>query len=333
MTATRSQPMAGRTVLVTGASSGIGKATAIGLAAMGAHLVIVGRDTRRTETAAREIRAAGTGEVGIFLADLSEQSQVRRLAGDVLQQLAHVDVLVNNAGGCWDTRHVTGDGLERTFALNHLAPFLLTQLLLDRLKHSSAARVVTVSSNAHRLGLIDFDDLQGERAYSGARAYNQSKLANLLFTSELARRLAGTSVTANAAHPGMVSTSFGAEDPGRLQRQLVPFIRPFMKTPARGAETSIHLAAPQLEQTTGRYFANRRPATSSPVSRDRVAPPGSGRSATSSSIWPHRPRARGSGHEPPPSGSCSFRCGTPPASSLACGLTRPRSAPGSSTSA
>jgi NAD(P)-dependent dehydrogenase (short-subunit alcohol dehydrogenase family) len=264
--------MAGRTVLVTGATSGIGKATAIGLAAMGAHLAIVGRDRRRTEMAARDIRAAGEGQVEAFVADLSEQSQVRRLAEEVRQQFATVDVLVNNAGGCWNTRHVTADGLELTFALNHLAPFLLTQLLLDRLKCGRATRVVTVSSNAHSLGRIDFDDLQGERAYSGGRAYNQSKLANLLFTYELDRRLAGTAVTANALHPGMVSTSFGAEDPGRVQRLLVPFIRPFMSTPTQGAATPIHLAsAPEVEQTTGRYFVHRRPATSSPASQDLAA--------------------------------------------------------------
>jgi retinol dehydrogenase 14 len=261
--------MAGRTVLVTGATSGIGMATALGLAAMGAHVAVTGRDSRRTEVAAEAVRAERGGPVEFFVADLSVQSEVRRLAREVLQQLPRIDVLINNAGGYWNTRHVTADGLERTFALNHLAPFLLTQLLLDRLEQSAPARVVTVSSNAHSLGRIDFDDLQGDRAYSGARAYSQSKLANLLFTYELARRLAGTSVTANALHPGLVSTSFGAEDPGRLQRVLVPFIRPFMRTPSRGAETSIHLAsAPQLQQTTGRYFVNRRPATSSPTSQD-----------------------------------------------------------------
>ena len=208
-----SGPMAGRTVLVTGATGGIGKATALGLAALGAHLAITGRDRARTEDAAREIRAAGGGQVDVFVADLSSQSEVRRLADEVLQRLPRIDVLVNNVGGYWNTRHVTADGLEHTFALNHLAPFLLTNLLLDRLKQSAPARVVTVASHAHAMGRIDFDDLQGERSYSGARAYNQSKLANVLFTYELARRLRGTSVTANALHPGVVRTSFGAEDP------------------------------------------------------------------------------------------------------------------------
>jgi NAD(P)-dependent dehydrogenase (short-subunit alcohol dehydrogenase family) len=258
-------------VLVTGATAGIGKATALGLAAMGAHLAITGRDHGRTEAAGREIRAAGGGPVDVFVADLSAQSEVRRLAAAVLQRLSRLDVLVNNVGGYWDTRHVTADGLEHTFALNHLAPFLLTNMLLDRLKASAPARVVTVASHAHTMGRIDFDDLQGARSYSGARAYNQSKLANVLFTYELARRLQGTSVTANALHPGVVRTSFGAEDPAGVQRLLVPLIRPFMKSPARGAATSVHVAsAPELEQVTGRYFANSKPKRSSERSYDEV---------------------------------------------------------------
>ena len=266
------RPMAGRTVLVTGGTGGIGKATALGLATMGAHLAITGRDRRRTEGAAREIRAAGGGQVDVFVADLSSQSEVRRLADEVLQSLARIDVLVNNVGGYWNTRHVTADGLEHTFAVNHLAPFLLTHLLLDRLKQGAPARVVTVSSNAQALGEVDFDDLQGERSYSGARAYNQSKLANVMFTYELARRLQGTAVTANALHPGVVSTAFGAEDPGGIQRWLVPFLRPFMKAPTEGAATSIHLAsAPELEHVTGRFFANSKPRRSSERSYDADA--------------------------------------------------------------
>jgi NAD(P)-dependent dehydrogenase (short-subunit alcohol dehydrogenase family) len=266
------RPMAGRTVLVTGGTAGIGKATALGLAAMGAHLAITGRDRGRAEDAAREIRAAGGGNVDVFVADLSSQPEVRRLADEVLQRLPRIDALVNNAGGYWNTRHITADGLERTFAVNHLAPFLLTSLLLGRLKHSAPARVVTVSSNMQAIGRIDFDDLQGERSYSGARAYNQSKLANVLFTYELARRLEATSVTANALHPGVVRTSFGAEDPSGVQRLFTPFMRPFMKTPAQGAATSVHLAAaPALEQMTGRYFANSKPKRSSQRSYDNAA--------------------------------------------------------------
>jgi retinol dehydrogenase 14 len=261
--------MAGKTVLVTGGTAGIGKATALGLARLGAHVAITGRDGGRAENAARDIRAAGGQPVDTFVADLSVQSQVRRLADEARRHLPRIDVLVNNVGGYWNTRHLTADGRERTFALNHLAPFLLTNLLLDRLRHSAPARVVTVSSHAHATGRIDFDDLDGEQSYSGARAYNQSKLANVLFTYELARRLTGTSVTANVLHPGVVSTAFGAEDPGHAQRLFVPFLRPFMKTPARGAATSIHIAStPDLEGVTGRYFANGKPKRSAKPSHD-----------------------------------------------------------------
>jgi NAD(P)-dependent dehydrogenase (short-subunit alcohol dehydrogenase family) len=166
---------------------------------------------------------------------------------------------------------VTADGLERTFAVNHLAPFLLTWLLLGRLEQSAPARVITVSSSVQAMGHIDFGDLQGERAYSGARAYNQSKLANVLFTYELATRLPAASVTANALHPGVVRTAFGAGDPGRTQRMFTPVMRPFMKSPARGAATSVHLAsAPDLEQVTGRYFANSKPRKSSNRSYDQA---------------------------------------------------------------
>ncbi len=263
--------MAGRTILVTGATSGIGKATALGLSAMGARVAITGRDLARTDAAAREIRAAHGGEVLTFVADLSSQCEVRRLADEVQLALPRIDVLVNNVGGYWHTRRVTVDGLEHTFAVNHLAPFLLTTLLLDRLGQSAPARVVTVASQAHVQGRIDFEDLQGERSYSGSRAYDQSKLANILFTYELARRLGDAGVTANALHPGVVNTSFGAADPAGVQRWLVPILRPFMKSPARGAATSIHLAiAPELEGVTGRYFANAKAKRSSPRSYDEA---------------------------------------------------------------
>lgn len=244
---------------------------------MGADLAIIGRDRGRTEDAAREIGAAGGGRVDMFIADLSSQSQVRELAEQVLQCLSRIHVLINNVGAYFDTRHATVDGLERTFALNHLAPFLLTNLLLEKLKQSASARVVTVSSNAQAAGRIDFSDLQSEKSYSGARAYSQSKLANVLFSYELAKRLKGTSVTANALHPGLVSTSFGAEDPATIQRVFVPFLRPFMKSPAQGAATSIHLAsAPELEQVTGRYFAHSHAKKSSGPSYDQ---------ATAARLW------------------------------------------------
>jgi retinol dehydrogenase 14 len=265
------EPMDGKTVLITGATSGIGKATALGLATMGARIAITGRDRARTEDAAREVRTAGGGHVDLFVADLSSQADVRRLSTEVLDRLPRIDVLVNNAGGSWDHRHVTVDGLEHTFAVNHLAPFLLTYLLLDRLTESGAARVVTVSSGAHTTGRIDFDDLQGERSWSGVRAYSQSKLANILFTHELARSLRATAVTANALHPGVVRTSFGASDPGLIQRLLVPFVRPFMLTPAKGAATSIHLASsPDLAGRTGGYYSDGKPKRSSTASYDEA---------------------------------------------------------------
>jgi NAD(P)-dependent dehydrogenase (short-subunit alcohol dehydrogenase family) len=271
MKRTSEAPMAGRTALVTGSTGGIGKATALGLAALGAHVLITGREPRRTQAAADEIRTAG-GQVDVFVADLSSQSEVRRLADEVLVRSPRLDVLVNNVGGYWNSRHVTVDGIELTFALNQLAPFLLTNLLLDRLKWSAPARVVTVSSNAQAMGRIDFDDLQGRRSYSGARAYNQSKLANLLFTYELARRLRGTGVTANAVHPGVVRTSFGAEDPAAIRRLIMPFARLLMKEPEEGAATSIHVAsAPGLERVTGAFFTKSKPKTSSRQSYDRAA--------------------------------------------------------------
>jgi retinol dehydrogenase 14 len=267
------RPMAGKAVLITGGTSGIGRATAIGLAELGAGVAITGRDLGRVEAAAVEIRlATGNSAIQAFGADLSSQAEVRRLAAQVLDAYPRLDVLVNNVGGFWATRHVTADGLERTFALNHLAAFLLTDLLLDRLKASAPARVVTVSSGAQSLGAIDFDDLQGERRYSGQTAYNQSKLASVIFTYELARRLKGTGVTATALHPGVVSTGFGAEDPSRIFKLIVPFYRPFMKTPRQGAATSIYLASsPEVSGVTGQYFDRRRPKPSNKASYDLAA--------------------------------------------------------------
>jgi len=265
--------MAGKSVLVTGGTGGIGKATAIRLAALGARVGITGRDQARTEAAAVGIRAAaGSPAVDAFAADMSVQAGVRRLAAQVLDAYPRLDVLVNNVGGFWAHRHVTADGLEHTFALNHLAPFLLTSLLLDRLTASAPARVVTVSSGAHAGGRIDFDDLQGERNYSGQRAYSQSKLANVMFTYELARRLAGTGVTATVLHPGVIRTSFGAEDQAAYFAVITRVARPFMKTPARGAATTVYLASsPEVEGITGRYYANRKPKNSSKASHDTAA--------------------------------------------------------------
>src|SRR5438552_7898071 len=265
--------MAGKVVLITGGTGGIGKATAIGLATLGARVGITGRDLARAEQAAADIRAtSGNTAVDAFAADLTSQAEVRPLATAVLAAYPGLDVLVNNVGGFWAHRHPTADGLERTFALNHLAPFLLTTLLLDRLKASAPARIVTVSSGAQSMGRVDFDDLQGERGYSGQRAYNQSKLANVVFTYELARRLAGTGVTATVLHPGVVRTAFGAEDQATFFTILSPLIRPFLETTAQGAATSIYLASsPQENGVSGVYFSNSKAKKSSKSSHNNAA--------------------------------------------------------------
>ena len=270
--------MTGKTVLITGGTGGIGKATAIGLARLGARVGIVGRDATRAEAAAADIRAtSGNPAVDVFVADVSSQAEVRRLAAAVLEAYPRLDVLVNNVGGFWAHRHVTADGLEHTFAVNHLAPFLLTNLLLDRLKASAPARVVTVSSGAQSMGRIDFDDLQGARKYSGQRAYNQSKLANVMFTYELARRLEGTGVTANVLHPGVIRTAFGAEDQSRLHvDELIGAAVHEEARPRRGDADLPRL----LTRRRGRhrqYFANRRPRTPTrPPTTSRRGPPVAG---------------------------------------------------------
>jgi NAD(P)-dependent dehydrogenase (short-subunit alcohol dehydrogenase family) len=262
--------MTGKTVLITGGTNGIGRAAAIGLASMGARVGITGRDRTRADLAAAEIKhRSGNPAVDVFVADMSSQSQVRGMAADVLNAYPRLDVLLNNVGGFWAHRHVTADGLEHTFALNHLAPYLLTNLLLDLLIASAPARIVTVSSGAHSLGSIDFDDLMGERNYSGQRAYNQSKLANVMFTYALAERLARTGVTATVLHPGVTSTAFGVEDAARGLGPLVAVMRRFMQSPERGAATSIYLAsAPEAEGVTGRYFTGRSAKESQTSSHD-----------------------------------------------------------------
>lgn len=262
--------MVGKTVLVTGGTGGIGRAAATGLAAMGARVGISGRDRVRAEDAAVAIRReSGNSAVDVFVADMSSQVEVRRLAAEVLATYPRLDVLLNNVGGFWSHRHVTTDALEHTFALNHLAPFLLTSLLLDRLIASAPARVVTVSSGAQSSGRVDFDDLMGERKYSGSRAYDQSKLANVMFTFELARRLEGTGVTATALHPGLTNTAFSAEDPARAYAPLVAAMRPFMRSPKKGADTPVFLASsPDVAGLTGQYFANRQVKKANKTSYD-----------------------------------------------------------------
>ena len=270
--------MTGKTVLITGGTGGIGRAAAIGLASMDARVGITGRDRARADRAAAAIaRESGNPAVDVFVADMSSQTEVRRLAGEVLSAYPRLDVLLNNVGGFWAHRHVTADGLEHTFALNHLAPFLLTSLLLERLMASAPARVVTVSSGAQTKGKIDFDDLMGERKYSGQRAYSQSKLANVMFTYELARRLEGTGVTATVLHPGVTSTAFGAEDSARAMAPIIAALRRFMRSPERGADTAVYLASsPEAEGVTGRYFANRKARKSHKSSND---------TATTARLW------------------------------------------------
>ena len=264
--------MDGRVCLVTGATSGIGRETALELARRGATVALVARDPVRGEGTLAEVKRAAAGAPPLlFRADLGSLPDVRRLAGEVSHRLPRLDVLVNNAGAIHMERKRSADGHEMTFAVNHLAPFLLTNLLLPKLRASAPARVVNVASDAHRPATLDLDDLMGERSYRGMRAYSQSKLANVLFTYELARRLDGTGVTTNALHPGVVATGFGRNDPGWL-RVAVRLLSPFLLDARRGAATTLHVAtAPELEGVTGRYFARSREADSSPASHDREA--------------------------------------------------------------
>ncbi len=261
----------GRTVVVTGASSGIGLTTAAGLARLGASVALVARDRAKGEAAlaaGREASAGGTPS--LFLADLGSLAQVRRLAGELLAAVPRIDVLVNNAGAVHATRKQSADGIELTLAVNHLAPFLLTELLLPRLRASAPSRVVTVSSEAHRMGPLDLDDLQARRGYSAMKVYGRSKLANVLFSNELARREAGSGVTSNSLHPGVVATGFGRNDPGWFH-VLVTLGRPFLTSAEKGARTSIHVAAaPELARVTGRYFKDRREIAPASFARDEA---------------------------------------------------------------
>ncbi|MDA8279983.1 MAG: SDR family oxidoreductase [Actinomycetota bacterium] len=265
--------MHGTTVVITGASSGIGLHTAIGMAALGATTVLACRDRGKAEAAAADVRAAATGgEVHVVDLDLADLPSVRACADELLARFERIDVLINNAGGIWSPRRVTRQGLEMTFGVNHLGHFALTSLLAERLRASSPSRVVTVSSVAHWFapGGMRFDDLQSEGRYIGFDAYARSKLANILFTRELARRLAGTGVTANAVHPGPVRSGFGMDgDLGGISGLGNHLMRPFEITPEAGARTSIHVAtAPELSTTTGGYFARSRPARTAPWARD-----------------------------------------------------------------
>ena len=261
--------MHGRTCVITGATSGIGRATAVALAGMGATLVLVCRDRQRgVDTLAAIAAQTGRRDASLVLGDLAVQRDVRRIAAELLAGDRPLHVLINNAGVVNLQRTVTTDGIETSFAVNHLAPFLLTNLLLDRLRRSAPARVVTVSSEAHRFGRLDFDDLGNERRYRFMRVYGQTKLANILFTAELARRTEGTRVTANSLHPGAVATSLGKNN-GAWARAIVALLRPFFRTPEGGAATSVHLASsPAVDGVTGRYFVDCREKWPSSAAQD-----------------------------------------------------------------
>jgi retinol dehydrogenase-14 len=311
--------MEGRICLITGGTSGIGRATAFELARMGATLVIVARNAGRGQETMEQVRAfSGNPSMDLLLADLGSLGEVHRLARAFKARHHRLHVLVNNAGTIFPASKTTEDGFETTFAVNHLAPFLVTNLLMDLLKASAPARIVNVASASHRFGAIDLARLQGEgkrrRLLPGWRAYNESKLANILFTYELARRLEGTGVTANCLHPGLVATNAASESPGILWRVINryrPFLvrlcfglpHTFLRTPERGAETSVFLASsPEIEGITGKYFVARAEARSSEVSYDPLLAERlwrldeelvgfGGRTATSSKGPPQRDRA------------------------------------------
>ncbi len=268
--------MTGSTVVITGGNSGIGKETAVALARAGATVVITARDAAKARAAVADIRSrSGNDAVDEVVFDLGDLASVESGANELLERCNRIDVLVNNAGLVLTDRQETKDNLEATFAINHLGPFRLTQLLMDRIVASSPARIVTVSSTAHRSARngMNFDDLQSIAHYSGMQAYGQSKLANILFTTELARRLAGTGVTANALHPGTVATGYGRDGDTRgvLAFGLV-IIKPFILSPEKGARTSVYLASsPEVSTVTGGYFVKCKQRRPSKAAQDTAA--------------------------------------------------------------
>ncbi len=254
--------MDGKICMVTGANSGMGKATAIGLAKMNATVVMVCRNKELGEKAREEIiNQTGNKNIDLLLCDLSSQEQIRKLVNEFKQKYQNLHVLINNAGVMLKKREISVNGIEMNFAVHVLAPFLLTNLLLDVLKKSAPSRIINVASAAHKRAKIDFDDLQSEnKKYRLFTVYGVSKLAEILFTYELSRRLEGTGVTANAVHPGVVNTNLGRDQSNFSQW----FARKFFKSPEEGAETSIYLASsPEVEGITGKYFSNKQPKESS----------------------------------------------------------------------
>jgi NAD(P)-dependent dehydrogenase (short-subunit alcohol dehydrogenase family) len=272
MTQDRDKQLEGKSVLITGGTSGIGLVTARELARRGASVIVVGRDQGRGEAALAAIRGTAPDANATYLAaDLSSQQQVRALGAALRRRTETLDILLNNAGSMFGRRSFSADGIEMTFALNHLAYFLLSHELLELLQRAGSARIVNVASEAHRGVRLNFDNLEGQRNYSGWRAYKCSKLANLLFTHELARRLDGTGITVNALHPGFVATDIGVRQ-GMLPGWVWKGLTLFALDPEEGAKTSVHVAsAAELASTSGQYFVKSRPARSSAASLDRSA--------------------------------------------------------------
>jgi len=267
--------VAGKRVVITGATNGIGLAAAEALASRGARLTIVARSAARAGAAIRRIEASARdgATVGWAVCDLSLQASVRALAAELLERHERIDVLVNNAGAMYAKRRHSGDAIELTWALNHLAPFLLTELLLERLRASAPARIVTTSSEAHRGARLPLEDLDAERSYAarGFRRYGETKLANILFTLELARRLEDSGVTANCFHPGLVASGFNRNN-GTLMSAAMTALRPFSRGPARGARTLVWLVdSPDLSGENGGYYVDERRAAPSEEAQDLTA--------------------------------------------------------------
>ena len=262
--------MTGKVGLVTGATAGIGRITAAALAGQGAQLVVHGRNKAKTEETVQELKAStGNQQISYLLADFSDLDQVRDLAKNFQDRYQHLHLLVNNAGGFFNKRTPTPYGVELTFLVNHLAPFLLTNLLLDTLKNSAPSRIINVSSEAHRQDQMDFENLDFKKGYFGIKAYARSKLANILFTYQLARRLEGTGVTVNALHPGHIATDIWKTNFGLIGPALKRIMGLFSLTPEEGAVNSITLeTSPDLEGVNGKYFIKNEPAQSSPISYD-----------------------------------------------------------------
>ena len=261
--------MNGKTVVVTGGTSGIGKVAAEKLAGMGARIVLVARDKSRADATLKRLRERGPRQVHSALyADLTRLAEMKRVAAQIAGQEPRIDVLINNAGALFGTRQVTADGLEYTFALNHMAYFVMTEGLRERLAASAPARIVNTASAAHQRAKLDFDDLQSEKGFSATKAYGRSKLCNILFTRELARSLQGTGVTANCLHPGFVATRFGDQS-GGLISHFVWFAKFFAIPPEEGAQTIVYLASsPDVAGMTGKYFEECRVTTPSLPARD-----------------------------------------------------------------